>query len=611
MFQSFETQGDRDAGPARLAALREELARRDLHGFLVPRGDAHMGETVAPRDQRLLWLTGFSGSAGLCIALEDRAALFIDGRYTLQAKAQVAETFERVQIEKTRPEDWLREALRPGQRIAYDPWLHGREGLEPLRRAAEEAGAELIPSDNLIDAVWPDQPGPPLGAVVPHPDELAGDSSAAKRARLGRGLAEAGQDAAVITLPDSLAWLLNVRGSDVARMPAPHAFGVLRPDGQVSLFIAPEKLTAETRAHLGNEVETAEPAAFGPALDALSGAKVLVDKGAAPLWVAQRLEGAGAEIVWGQDPCTLPKAHKSAAELAGAREAHLRDGAALVRFLRWLEMTAPEGGLTEIDVVQALEGYRRETGLLRDISFDTICGAGPNGAIVHYRVTKETDRPIAPGDLVLVDSGAQYQDGTTDVTRTVATGPVPPEAARAFTLVLKGMIAVSRARWPAGLAGRDLDALARAALWRGGLDYDHGTGHGVGSYLGVHEGPAGLSRRSVTPLEPGMILSNEPGCYREGAWGIRIENLIHVTPPSVPEGGEREMLGFETLTLCPIDRRLIRPELLDADEAAWLDAYHARVAAALTARLSDPEDRAWLQAACAPLTDRAPERSLA
>ncbi|MEO1689457.1 MAG: M24 family metallopeptidase, partial [Pseudomonadota bacterium] len=329
------------------------------------------------------------------------------------------------------------------------------------------------------------------------------------------------------------------------------------------------------------------------------------DRASAPDWVARRLEAAGAEIVWGEDPCILPKARKTAAELAGSAEAHLRDGAAMVRFLRWLDETAPGGGLTEIDVVTRLEGFRAETGALRDISFDTICGAGPNGAIVHYRVTEATNRAVTPGEVLLVDSGGQYQDGTTDITRTVATGPAPapapPAAIRAATLVLKGMIAISRARWPAGLAGRDLDALARAALWRAGLDYDHGTGHGVGSFLGTHEGPQNLSRRSTVPLEPGMILSNEPGCYRPGEWGIRIENLIHVTPPAVPEGGEREMLGFETLTFCPIDRRLIDPELLDPGERAWLDAYHAQVRARLTPRLEEAADRAWLDAACAPL----------
>jgi len=603
MFQSFETQGNRAAGPARLAALRARMAAEGVHGFLVPRGDAHMGETVAARDQRLAWLTGFTGSAGICAALADRAALFVDGRYTIQAREQVDEVFERVGIEKTPLSAWLKTALKPGQRLAYDPWLHGREQVEALERACAEAGAELVPTANLVDAVWEDQPAPPMGALAVHAEALAGESSAAKRARLGRELAEAARDAAVLTLPDSLAWLLNVRGSDVARMPAPHAFGLLRADGTATLFVAAAKLSDPVRAHLGNAVEIAAPEALGPALDGLAGRTILLDRATCPVWIAHRLEAAGAKIDWGQDPCILPKARKSEAELAGARAAHLRDGAALVRFLRWVDETAPGGGLTEIAAVEKLEALRAETGELRDISFDTICGAGPNGAIVHYRVTRDTDRTVVPGDLLLVDSGAQYLDGTTDVTRTLATGPAPKGAARAFTLVLKGMIAIALARWPAGLAGRDIDALARRALWAGGLDYDHGTGHGVGSYLGVHEGPASISRRGLVPLEPGMILSNEPGCYREGAWGIRLEILVAVTPPAVPEGGEREMLGFETLTLAPIDRRLIVPELLDPPERAWLDAYHARVAEALAPLLPDPADRDWLAAACAPLAD--------
>ncbi|SFI39185.1 aminopeptidase P family protein [Albimonas pacifica] len=603
MFQSFETQGNRAAGPARLAALRERMAAQGVHGFLVPRGDAHMGETVAARDQRLSWLTGFTGSAGTCAVLVDRAALFIDGRYTIQAREQVDPAFERVAIEKTPLSAWLKTALRPGQRLAYDPWLHGREQVEALERACAEAGAELAPTANLVDAAWPDQPGPPMGALSVHPDALAGEPSAAKRARLGRELAEAARDAAVLTLPDSLAWLLNVRGSDVTRMPAPHAFGLLRADGTATLFVAAAKLTDPVRRHLGNAVEIAAPEALGPALDALAGRTILLDRATCPVWIAHRLEAAGARIDWGQDPCILPKARKNAAELAGARAAHLRDGAALVRFLRWVDETAPTGAMTEIAAVEKLESLRAETGELRDISFDTICGAGPNGAIVHYRVTRDTDRTLVPGELLLVDSGAQYPDGTTDVTRTMATGPAPEGAARAFTLVLKGMIAIAMARWPAGLAGRDIDALARQALWKGGLDYDHGTGHGVGAYLGVHEGPASISRRGLVPLEPGMILSDEPGCYREGEWGIRLEILVAVTPPAVPEGGEREMLGFETLTLAPLDRRLIVPALLDPPERAWLDAYHARVAEALTPLLPDPADRDWLAAACAPLAD--------
>lgn len=602
MFQSFTSISDRAAGPRRLADLRAEMSRRGVQGFLVPRGDAHQGETVAPRDERLAWLTGFTGSAGFAAALAERAAVFVDGRYDLQVKDQVdGDAYERLRIETKKPADWLKGAVRRGDRIAYDPWLHGRDEAERLRKALESAGAELVATENLVDAVWPDQPEAPQGAIMPHPAALAGEESADKRARLAAALREDDVAAAALTLPDSLAWLLNIRGSDVARRPIPQGFGLLHADGRATLFCAPAKVTPEVRAHLGNAVATEPTEAFGPALDGLAGKRVRVDRATAPDWVARRLEAAGAEIVWGEDPCILPKARKNAAELAGTEEAHLRDGAAMARFLRWLDETAPGGGLTEIDVVTALEGFRAEGGDLRDISFDTICGAGPNGAVVHYRVTEESNRAVTPGDVLLVDSGGQYQDGTTDITRTVATGPAPAEAVTAATLVLKGMIAISRARWPAGLAGRDLDALARIALWRAGLDYDHGTGHGVGVYLGTHEGPQNLSRRSHVPLEPGMILSNEPGCYRPGAWGIRIENLVAVEPPSIPEGGEREMLSFRTLTWCPIDRRLIDAALLDPAERDWLDAYHARTLAKLAPRLSDPADLAWLEAACAPL----------
>ncbi len=601
VFQTFDVIDDPTRGPKRLAALRAKMKAEGVDGFIIPRADAHMGENVAPRDQRLAWLTGFTGSAGTCIALMDRAALFVDGRYTLQARRQTDTTaFEQVAIERTRPEAWLREALPRGGTLAYDPWLHGREEIDRLEDAAEEVGGGLVPLANLIDAIWEDQPEPPCGAVTPYPEALAGESAASKRERIAAELRDAGLAAAAITLPDSICWLLNLRGSDIERSPYLHAFALLREDGGADLFADPAKFDDAARAHLGNEVTLHAPRAFGPALDALHGAKVAVDKASAPVWVSDRLDAAGAETVWRRDPCVLPKAVKNAAELAGSRAAHLRDGAAMARFLRWVEETAPKGGLTEIDAVEKLEGFRAETGALRDISFETICGAGPNGAIVHYRVSRGSNREIVPGDLLLVDSGGQYEDGTTDITRTLATGPVTDEQRRAFTLVLKGMIAIARARWPEGLAGRDLDALARAALWSAGMDYDHGTGHGVGAYLGVHEGPQSLSRRSAEPLLPGMILSDEPGYYREGAFGIRLEILVAVTPPAIPEGGDRKMLGFETLTLAPLDRRLIEPALLDGGERAWLDAYHARVDVEI-APLLDAEDAAWLHGACRPL----------
>ena len=600
MLQDFRRRTTPETGAPRVAALRAAMAEAGVDAFLVPRADAHQGENVAARDERLAWLTGFTGSAGLAVVTRDRAAIFVDGRYRLQVKGEVdTSLFEVMRHPEDKPEDWLAAALPGGGRLGFDPWLHPAKDVETLGEALGPRQIGLARVANLVDRAWPDQPPPPAGPIVPHPVEIAGLTSAEKRAELARGLAGRDLAAAVLTLPDSIAWLLNVRGSDIARTPVPLGFAVLGADGGVALFTDPSKLDARARAHLGPEVTVAAPDGFGPALDALRG-RVAVDRTTAPAWVADRLQAAGAEVVWERDPCILPKAQKNPAELDGVRAAHLRDGAAVATFLAWLDAEAPKGRLTEIDVVRRLEGSRAAGCRLRDISFDTICGAVRPGAIVHYRVSEATNRPVAPGELLLVDSGAQYPDGTTDITRTVAVGPVPAEAVRPFTLVLKGMIAMSRLRWPEGLAGRDIDAVARAALWRAGLDYDHGTGHGVGAYLGVHEGPASLSRRGLEPLLPGMILSIEPGYYREDAFGIRCENLGIVTPPSVPDGGERPMLGFETLTLAPFDRRLIDPALLDPDERAWLDAYHARVAASLTP-LVERETAIWLAAACDPL----------
>lgn len=602
MFQQFDQPSHTAEAPARLARLRRAMAAAGVDGFLVPRADAHQGETVPERDERLAWLTGFTGSAGLCAALASRAAVFVDGRYTLQARAQVpGEAFEIVALAETTPESWLAEALGAGGVLGLDPMLHTAAELEKYEAAARRAGASVRLLDgNLVDAVWPDQPAPPVARAHAHPEALAGEAAAAKRQRVGALVAEAGAAAAVLTLPPSLAWLLNIRGDDVARLPAPLAFGILGADGGVQLFTAPEKLDDGLRATLGNAVSIAAPEGFGPALDALAGRTVLVDRDSAPVWVAKRLEAAGATVQFARDPCILPKAVKNATELDGARAAHRRDAVALARFLHWLAETAPQGGLSEIDVVEKLEACRRAAPEMRDIAFDTICGAGPNGAIVHYRVSRGTNRTIAPGDVLLVDSGAQYPDGTTDITRTLAIGPADPEARRLATLVLKGMIAISRARFPAKTAGRELDGLARAALWAAGHDYDHGTGHGIGSYLGVHEGPQGISKRSAEPLLPGMIVSNEPGCYLEGRFGIRIENLLAVTPAAPVPGGARPMLGFETLTLAPIDRALIDASLLEGGERAWLDAYHARVLAEV-GPLVEPPVAAWLAAACAPL----------
>ncbi len=603
MFQSFETTSRPEQGPPRLAALRAELARAGLDGFIVPRADAHQGEYVAPADQRLAWLTGFTGSAGFCIVLASVAGVFVDGRYRTQVKAQVdLAAFTPVNWPETKPADWLREALPAGGRVAFDPWLHTARDIADLETALEGSGTRLCPGENFVDRVWRDRPSPPSGPVRIQPLDLAGESSAEKRARLGAELAKAGQTAAILTLPDSISWLLNIRGADVERNPVVQAFAILHHTGHVTLFIAPEKLSNPVRDHLGPEVTIHPAGAFAPALRTLTG-PVRVDDRTAPLQVTRELEDAGIAVKAAPDPCLLPKARKNPAEIAGMEAAHLRDGAAMVEFLAWLDAEAPKGGLTEIDVVTRLEGFRRATNALQEISFETICGAGPNGAVIHYRVTRETNRPLRPGEIVVIDSGGQYLDGTTDITRTVAVGDsADPEARAAFTRVLQGMIGVSRLRWPKGVAGAHLDSVARYALWLAGQDYDHGTGHGVGCYLSVHEGPQRLARTGDVPFEPGMILSNEPGYYREGAFGIRIENLVLVEEaPPLPGGDpQRQMLSFRTLTWVPIDRRLILRDMLAAPERAWLDGYHAEVARRIGPRISEGAST-WLAAATAPL----------
>ncbi|WP_116133856.1 aminopeptidase P family protein [Tropicimonas sp. IMCC34043] len=599
MFQSFDAPTRPEDGPPRLALLRTEIAAAGLDGFLVPRADVHQGEYVAAHDDRLAWLTGFTGSAGFCAVLDGIAGVFVDGRYRLQVRTQVdLDHFTPVAWPGTKLGDWLVAQLPEGGQIGFDPRLHTVEELRKLSARCGPAGIGLVPTANLIDRIWADQPAPPLGQIAAHPLELAGQSHEAKRATLAEALRDDDIAANVLTLPDSIAWLLNIRGSDIPRNPVPHAFAMLHGDGSVDLFCAAAKVSTELHRHLGTSVRLAEPEAFGPALQALTG-RVRIDPSSAPVWVAEQLKLA--EIVEGRDPCLLPKARKTAAEIAGMEAAHLRDGAAMCRFLAWLDAEAPKGGLTEIAVVRRLEQERRQDPMLRDISFDTIAGTGPHGAIVHYRVTEATDRAVTPGELLLIDSGAQYLDGTTDITRTVATGPVTDEQRACFTRVLKGMIALSQARWPKGLAGRDLDPLARIALWRAGQDYDHGTGHGVGAYLSVHEGPQRISRLGEVALDPGMVLSNEPGYYREGEFGIRIENLIHVVPaPALPGADDRPMLAFRTLTWVPIDRRLIEPSLLSADERTWLDIYHAAVRDRLSERVEGAAGL-WLDAATAPL----------
>jgi len=597
VFQTFEQVASPLTGAVRLALVRAALANEGLAGFLVPRADAHQGEYVTPRDERLQWLCGFTGSAGFCIVLPDVAGVFIDGRYRTQVKSQVdLAVYTPVPWPDVLPGPWIAGHLDGGV-VGYDPWLHTAEEIGKIE-AGVGAGVILRPCRNIVDAVWPDQPGPVLGQAFVHPDALAGESSACKRGRLAEGLRAAGQTAAVLTQPDSICWLLNIRGADVPRNPVLQGFAVLNTDATVDLFAEAAKFDEAVLAHMGPEVRLWPVDAFVPHLCGLTG-PVRVDRASAPLHLSQEMAAAGVAVAWGDDPCKLPKAVKNAGEIAGMRLAHLRDGAAMVEFLAWLDQTLPQGGLSEIDVVKALEGFRRATNALHDISFDTISGAGPNGAIMHYRVTEQTNRDIGTDTLLLVDSGAQYLDGTTDITRTVAVGDPGAEARECFTRVLQGMIAISRARWPKGLAGRDLDGLARYPLWLAGQDFNHGTGHGVGAFLSVHEGPQRLSRLSEVPLEPGMILSNEPGYYREGAFGIRIENLI-VVQRAPPLGDNREQLSFETLTWVPLDRRLIVVSMLAPGERAWINDYHAEVSLRLKGRVSDFA-LGWLDMACQPL----------
>jgi Xaa-Pro aminopeptidase len=598
MFQSFTETARPDQGPPRLVDLRRAMAEAGLAGFLVPRADAHQGEYVAACDARLAWLTGFTGSAGFCAVLKDAAGVFVDSRYRVQVKAQVdCDHFTPVNWPESRLGAWLAAHLPEGGEVGFDPWLYTPEQIETVREDLSNSAIRLVPSPNLIDRVWTDRPAPPQGAITPWPAHLAGLTHAEKRVQLADALRKAGQRAAVITLADSLAWLLNIRGSDIPRNPVPQGFAILQDDGGAALFTDPAKLDADTRAHLGDAVTVAPPEDFGPALDALTG-PVRLDKGSVPLWVVRRIEAAGIPHQWGEDPCIRPKARKTGAEIAATRAAHLRDGAAVCECLAWFD-TQPPGTITEIDVVTRLEGCRAATGQLRDISFDTIAGSGPHGALPHYRVSEASNRTLGDGDLLVLDSGGQYLDGTTDVTRTLPVGDPGTEERAAFTRVLRGMIAISRLRFPKGLAGRDLDAIARYPLWLADLDYGHGTGHGVGVYSCVHEGPQRLSRSSTVPLEPGMILSNEPGYYREGAFGIRIENLVVVEAAAPLPGGDPgsapgARLAFETLTYVPIDRRLIDIAMLSDAERDWLDRYHAACHDKLTPLLS-PQARDWLK----------------
>ncbi|GHC62787.1 aminopeptidase P family protein [Neogemmobacter tilapiae] len=593
MFQSFETLASPEHGAGRLAQLRAALKKADVQGLIVPRADVHQGEYVAERDQRLQWLTGFTGSAGLCVVLPDVAGVFVDGRYRTQVKSQVdLAHFTPVDWPETQPGDWIKAHLTTG-RIGYDPWLHTPAEVQKIEDALAATGVKILPAPNFIDQIWADQPAAPQGKAFVHPLEFAGESHADKRARMAAELAAAGQGACVITLPDSLCWLLNIRGADVPRNPVMLGLAILHADGRLDLFADAAKFDDALLAHLGPDVTLHAPDALLDGLSRVQG-KIRLCKKTAPLAVGRHLTQNKIPFDWGDDPCQMAKACKNAAEIEGMRSAHLRDAVAMVEFLAWLDGASD---LTEIAVAQKLEGFRRATNALHDLSFDSIVGSGPNGAIMHYRVTEDTNRPIGENELLLVDSGGQYVDGTTDITRTVARGDPGQEARECYTRVLQGTIAISRLRFAKGRAGRDLDGFARWPLWQAGMDFDHGTGHGVGAFLSVHEGPQRLSYTSDVPFRAGMILSNEPGYYREGEFGIRLENLI-VVVDAPPMGDHRPQLAFETLTWVPFDRRLVVVDMLTAGERDWLNSYHAEVRARLEVRVSAGAVE-WLRAATA------------
>ena len=594
-------------GATRLAALRAELSRQGLAGFAVPLTDEHMSEYVGEYAQRLAWISGFGGSAGSAVVMMDRAAMFTDGRYTVQVRQQVSgDLFSYEDVPKTSAAQWLGEQAQAGQRIGYDPWLHTAAWAKQAAGQLTARKAELVAvTRNPIDAVWADRPAPSLAALEVHDLPFAGRAHSGKRADVAAWLAGKGADAVVIAALDSIAWLLNIRGRDVARTPVALAFVIAHKDGSIDLFTAPEKLTPAVRAHLGVDVRCQPRDGFEAALKAMAGKTVAVDPQSCVAAIFEALTAGGARIIEARDPTVLPRAIKNPVEIAGTTAAHVRDGAALTRFLAWFDAEAPKGGLDELSAAERLRQFRAETNSLEDLSFDTISAAGPNAALPHYRVSEETNLPIRNDSIYLVDSGGQYRDGTTDVTRTLVVGTPTPEMQDRFTRVLKGHIALARAIFPAGTKGVQLDALARQHLWAAGLDYNHGTGHGVGSYLSVHEGPQRIAAAwsaqpgNDEPLQPGMILSNEPGYYKQGEYGIRIENLVLVEPLHA-DGAERAIMGFKELTLAPIDRRLVDVGLLTTEERGWWNAYHARVVAEIGPLLTDAGEQAWLEQACSP-----------
>jgi Xaa-Pro aminopeptidase len=603
-FQTFEEPESGVALNARLSAFREELARRKLTGFVIPRADQQQNEYVAPSEERLAWLTGFTGSAGMAIVLTQEAAVFVDGRYTLQAAKQVDHKAWSIEpLADPPPENWLARHLIAGDRLGFDPWLHTSAAAERLAAACAKAGAELVAVDtNPLDSVWTERPPPPLAPVAVHGTQFSGEAEAEKLGRIRSEITKLGVDALVLSDSHAVAWTFNIRGADVSHTPLPLSYALVPKDGRPTIFIDHRKLSNSVRDHLEQTAEVAEPDALAPKLTALAqgGASIALDSATAADALSRLIVAAGGKPVRGNDPVSLLKAVKNAVEIEGTRRAHRRDAVALTRFLAWIDREAPTGALTEIDAVEALETFRRDTGALKDVSFPTIAGTGPNGAIVHYRVTRKSNRRISPGDLLLIDSGAQYEDGTTDVTRTIAIGEPSAEMRDRFTRVLRGHIAIARAVFPDGTTGAQLDTLARQFLWQAGVDFEHGTGHGVGSYLSVHEGPARISKLGTTPLKRGMILSNEPGYYKTDAYGIRIENLVLVVGTDVA-GAEKPMNAFETLTLAPIDRRLVDLNMLSGDELSWLNDYHARVRHEVRPHV-DEATKVWLDAATAPLS---------
>ncbi|MBZ6377052.1 X-Pro aminopeptidase [Pacificimonas flava] len=588
----------------RLSALRAELGRRKLDGFIIPLTDEHMSEYVGDYAQRLAWLTGFGGSAGNAAVLMEDAAMFTDGRYKVQVRQQVdGSLYSYEDVPRVKVGDWLAGKAKEGARIGYDAWLHTPNFVRAAEKALAKKKVSLVPvEENPVDAVWADQPDPSPAPIYIHEEGLAGRSSRDKRAEIASWVQEKGADAVVIAALDSIAWLFNIRGKDVVHTPVALSFAVVAGDGSARLFIDPDKVPADVEAALGSDVSVEPRTSFGAALKDYGGRTVVADPDTCVAAIFQLLDEGGATVIRDRDPVALPKAVKNEAELSGSRSAHLRDGAAISRFLKWLDEEAPKGELDELGAAARLAEIRGESNILRDTSFETISAAGPNAALPHYRVDEASNRKLEPNGIFLCDSGGQYDDGTTDITRTIIVGDPTAEMKDRFTRVLKGHIALATAVFPEGTSGGQLDAFARQYLWQAGLDYGHGTGHGVGSFLGVHEGPQRISAANYPgsgasePLQAGMILSNEPGYYKEGAYGIRIENLVIVEEREI-DGAEGKFFGFETITLAPIDLDLVEPSLLTEAERTWLNDYHAEVRAKIGPQMKDDEERSWLEAA--------------